>query len=196
MASQRARRTHHLGQARRPRRYGTVDRQKAIVLGVQHEDQAQHEGQEARVDVLAAAIGRRSHDNATGGADGGSHERAGRPEQLAGVGERERERLAQLIFFGLDEVRASGSSSCTLRDSTDPARLYAAWYRTFVPERARSGVRDATRNAASISFGGGPIHRALVRRHPYAVFFRIRSEPVVVVLAVMHQRRDPATWPR
>lgn len=43
---------------------------------------------------------------------------------------------------------------------------------------------------------GGAIHRALVRRHPYAVFFRIRSAPVVVVLAVMHQRRDPATWPR
>lgn len=41
----------------------------------------------------------------------------------------------------------------------------------------------------------GPIHRALVRRHPYAVFFRIRTEPVVVVLAVLHQRRDPATWP-
>lgn len=42
----------------------------------------------------------------------------------------------------------------------------------------------------------GSLHRALVRRHPYAVFFRIRIEPVVVVLAVMHQRRDPATWPR
>lgn len=42
----------------------------------------------------------------------------------------------------------------------------------------------------------GPIHRALLRRYPYAVFFRIRTEPVVVVLAVLHQRRDPATWPR
>ena len=42
----------------------------------------------------------------------------------------------------------------------------------------------------------GPIHRALLRRYPYAVFFRIRTEPVVVVLAVIHQRRDPATWPR
>jgi plasmid stabilization system protein ParE len=42
----------------------------------------------------------------------------------------------------------------------------------------------------------GPIHRALLRRHPYAVFFRIRPEPVVVVLAMIHQCRDPATWPR
>jgi plasmid stabilization system protein ParE len=42
----------------------------------------------------------------------------------------------------------------------------------------------------------GPIHRALLRRHPYAVFFRIRTKPVVVVLAVIHQRRDPATGPR
>ena len=41
----------------------------------------------------------------------------------------------------------------------------------------------------------GPIHRALIRRYPYAVFFRIRTEPVVVVLSVLHQRRDPATWP-
>jgi plasmid stabilization system protein ParE len=42
----------------------------------------------------------------------------------------------------------------------------------------------------------GPIHRALLRKYPYAVFFRIRAEPVVVVLAVLHQRRDPATWPK
>ncbi|HEY0480349.1 MAG TPA: type II toxin-antitoxin system RelE/ParE family toxin [Kofleriaceae bacterium] len=43
----------------------------------------------------------------------------------------------------------------------------------------------------------GPIHRALLRRYPYALFFRIRrSTMTIVILALVHQRRDPATWPR
>jgi len=43
----------------------------------------------------------------------------------------------------------------------------------------------------------GPIHRALLRRYPYAVFFRIRPITMtIVILAVVHQRSDPANWPR
>lgn len=43
----------------------------------------------------------------------------------------------------------------------------------------------------------GETRRALVRRYPYAVFFRIRpSTAVVVVLAVLHQRMSPRRWPR
>ena len=43
----------------------------------------------------------------------------------------------------------------------------------------------------------GTIHRALLRRYPFAVFFRIRSTAAhVVVLAVLPQRGDPARWPR
>jgi plasmid stabilization system protein ParE len=41
------------------------------------------------------------------------------------------------------------------------------------------------------------IHRALLRRYPFAVFFRVRpNAPEVVVLAVFPQRGDPAKWPR
>lgn len=43
----------------------------------------------------------------------------------------------------------------------------------------------------------GAVHRALLRRYPFAVFFRIRpSTEHVVVLAVFPQRGDPAQWPR
>lgn len=39
------------------------------------------------------------------------------------------------------------------------------------------------------------VRRALVRRFPYSVFFVMEHERVVV-LAVHHQRRDPASRPR
>lgn len=40
------------------------------------------------------------------------------------------------------------------------------------------------------------IHRALLRRYPFAVFFRVRPATTeVVVLAVLPQRIDPARWP-
>jgi plasmid stabilization system protein ParE len=39
------------------------------------------------------------------------------------------------------------------------------------------------------------IPRALVRRFPYAVYFAVESD-VVVVLAVLHVSRDPAVWQR
>ena len=39
------------------------------------------------------------------------------------------------------------------------------------------------------------IRRALVRRFPYAVYFAVESD-VIVVLAVLHVGRDPAEWQR
>jgi plasmid stabilization system protein ParE len=43
----------------------------------------------------------------------------------------------------------------------------------------------------------GTIHRALLRRYPFAVFFRIRRDTEhVVILAVFPQRSDPARWPK
>jgi len=41
----------------------------------------------------------------------------------------------------------------------------------------------------------GGIRRALLRRFPYAVYFGIEGE-VVVVVAVLHASRDPAEWQR
>ena len=37
------------------------------------------------------------------------------------------------------------------------------------------------------------VRRALLRRFPYAVFFRLYGE-TVVILACMHGRRDPIRW--
>jgi len=39
------------------------------------------------------------------------------------------------------------------------------------------------------------IRRALLRRFPYAVYFAVEGD-VVVVLAVLHVGRDPAEWQR
>lgn len=39
----------------------------------------------------------------------------------------------------------------------------------------------------------GEMRRALVRRFPYCVFFRVRGEDVVVV-GCFHGRRDPRRW--
>lgn len=40
----------------------------------------------------------------------------------------------------------------------------------------------------------GEVRRALVSRFPYAVFYRVEVERVVV-LAVLHTARDPKLWP-
>lgn len=39
----------------------------------------------------------------------------------------------------------------------------------------------------------GDIRRTVARRFPYSVYFRIRSD-ALVVLAVFHGRRNPAIW--
>ncbi len=39
------------------------------------------------------------------------------------------------------------------------------------------------------------IRRALLRRFPYAVYFALEGE-LIVILAVLHASRDPAEWQR
>jgi plasmid stabilization system protein ParE len=39
------------------------------------------------------------------------------------------------------------------------------------------------------------IRRAVLRRFPYAVYFSVEND-VVVILAVLHATRDPAVWQR
>lgn len=41
----------------------------------------------------------------------------------------------------------------------------------------------------------GAIRRTVTRRFPFAIYFRVRGE-AVVVLAVFHGRRDPRVWQR
>ena len=41
----------------------------------------------------------------------------------------------------------------------------------------------------------GDIRRALLKRFPYAVYFAVEGD-LVVVVAVLHASRDPAEWQR
>lgn len=40
---------------------------------------------------------------------------------------------------------------------------------------------------------GSPVRRGLLHRFPYAVYFLFEEETAVII-AVLHQRRDPAVW--
>jgi plasmid stabilization system protein ParE len=41
----------------------------------------------------------------------------------------------------------------------------------------------------------GDVHRGLLRRFPYSVFFVVEPD-AMVILAVLHQAMDPVRWPR
>ncbi len=41
---------------------------------------------------------------------------------------------------------------------------------------------------------GENIRRALLRRFPYAIYFVVRDESRVAVIAILHQRRNPRVW--
>lgn len=43
---------------------------------------------------------------------------------------------------------------------------------------------------------GRGLRRALLGRFPYAVYFVLRDEERISVIAVLHQKRNPATWKR
>jgi plasmid stabilization system protein ParE len=74
------------------------------------------------------------------------------------------------------------------------------WY-----ERQRSGLGDAFLDAVRAAFqsmAGHPLahpvvhrntRRVLLRRFPYAAYFRIYGE-LIVVVACIHSRRDPRRW--
>jgi plasmid stabilization system protein ParE len=81
----------------------------------------------------------------------------------------------------------------------------AAVYQWYENERAALGLEFLDRLEATydriaddpfqyqeLSSG---IRRALLRRFPYAVYFSVEGD-VVVILAVLHASRDPAEWQR
>ncbi len=81
----------------------------------------------------------------------------------------------------------------------DEAILYYERQRTGVGEELLSEIDQAVMRAAAhpehfpVVFDN--IRRALAKRFPYTVFFRVRGS-ALVVLAVLHGRRDPAVWQR
>ncbi len=74
------------------------------------------------------------------------------------------------------------------------------WYnrqRAGLGEEFLAAVDTALHDIAAHPTAYPVIHRearrVLLRRFPYAIFYRIYGE-VVVVLACMHGRRDPGRW--
>lgn len=75
-----------------------------------------------------------------------------------------------------------------------------AWY-----QNERAGLGSEFLDELRVAYGrigDGPlkyrelrsgIRRTLLRRFPYAVYFSVEAE-LVVVLAVLHVHRDPAAW--
>lgn len=57
-------------------------------------------------------------------------------------------------------------------------------------EEALEGIRLHPETWARLD---DELRRALVRRFPYAVYYRVEAERVLIV-AVLHQRRAPRTW--
>ncbi len=53
-----------------------------------------------------------------------------------------------------------------------------------------AGIRDHPERYAEIDPG---IRRAVLRKFPYAIFYRSRAD-VIEVLAILHHRRDPLVW--
>ena len=76
----------------------------------------------------------------------------------------------------------------------------AVWYdeqRPGLGEEFMVEIEQAIVNAAAgprrYQLVFGDIRRAVARRFPYSVYFRVRSNQLVV-LAVFHGRRDPTIW--
>ncbi|MCX7140837.1 MAG: type II toxin-antitoxin system RelE/ParE family toxin [Proteobacteria bacterium] len=78
----------------------------------------------------------------------------------------------------------------------------ANWYevqRTGLGEEFVSEIEQALAQAAAAPQRYpvvlGDIQRTVARRFPFSVYFRVRSD-TLVVLAVFHGRRNPTIWQR
>ena len=74
------------------------------------------------------------------------------------------------------------------------------WYEERQPglgARFAAAVEDAVERLTAKPFAFPCVHgetrRAILRRFPYAVYFRVLDDNIVV-LSVIHGRRDPRQW--
>lgn len=80
-------------------------------------------------------------------------------------------------------------------------REAAAWYGLQRPGLGvaflgalEATLQDLRTRPESFGLVAAEVRRALLDRFPYGVFFAIEPESVVV-LAILHTRRDPRRWP-
>ncbi len=82
------------------------------------------------------------------------------------------------------------------QDLEDAARWYEEQQQglghQFLDEAMRTFTTIAEQPTMYPDFGRGA-HRALIRRFPFGIYYRI-EESAVVVLAVMHGSRHPRHW--
>lgn len=76
----------------------------------------------------------------------------------------------------------------------------AAWYEERRPGLGSVFVEELEHAIASAAAAPqrypvtfGDVRRTVTRRFPFAIYFRVRSE-TLIVLAVFHGRRNPAEW--
>ena len=81
-------------------------------------------------------------------------------------------------------------------------RRARAWYDEQVPGLGSQFVRALEAGVEAISERPeafpkvyGEYRQCLIRRLPYSIYFRI-TDDAIVIIAVHHQRRDPARWQR
>ena len=88
------------------------------------------------------------------------------------------------------------------RKAEDDIRTVLRWYETQNPTLGDQFLFELRRTLEQI--GQFPesspvvrknVRRALVRRFPYLVFY-VAESTRVVILAVLHNSRDPAVWPK
>lgn len=95
----------------------------------------------------------------------------------------------------MSRVRLTSAAERDVREA-------AGWYRDQNPGldlRFRDSIRTALRRIAERPTLYAEVHRdirrALAQPFPYSIFYRLRDDQVLVV-AVVHQARDPAIWQR
>jgi plasmid stabilization system protein ParE len=76
----------------------------------------------------------------------------------------------------------------------------AEWYRNQLPSleaefltACRAALSLIQEHPKAFRVVHGEVRRVLLRRFPYALFYRY-WEPELLVIAVMHEQRDPRTW--
>ena len=76
------------------------------------------------------------------------------------------------------------------------------WYEERTPglgdqlvEAVDEAVVSITRNPLAFALIRGVVRRALTKRFPYGVLYLVEGN-TVVVLAILHQARDPELWAR
>ncbi len=76
----------------------------------------------------------------------------------------------------------------------------ARWYDGERPGLADRFLKDVDRSFVRLRerplqfpVVAGDVRRALLNTFPYAIYFRV-SDEVVIVLAVLHLRRNPKVW--